>query len=97
MRYYVKIHRSSENCVVSICDEDVLGYSYEGRDLFFEVNEDFYKGDLVTEDVVLNFLEGSNNLNLVGNRIIELSLRKGFIDEDCVRIIGDVKHALRVL
>jgi len=65
--------------VLAACDEDLLGKSFKEQELELHVNEDFYKGELTSEDVFSKLLDRADNINLVGEETIKIAERKSLI------------------
>ena len=86
---YVKVHKD----VVALCDEDIIGKTFEDSKRKLEVSERFYRGDLLDEEKVIGVLKKSKNLNLVGNNVVKIALDNGIISKEEVIKIGEVNHA----
>ena len=54
---YVKIHKSEHQKVIAICDEGLIGKTISEGDKEINISEDFYKGDLLKEEQVLELLK----------------------------------------
>ena len=57
------------------------------------VSEGFYRGEDADEETLVNRLQLATVANLVGKRTLEIAIRHGFVDSDCVMDIGGVPHA----
>ena len=95
-KFYFKVHKHPTETVVAICDEEILGQTFKGDGMTFNVTEPFYKGVLADEQFILDNIGQFTILNIVGNRIVELALREGFISDARILTIGEVKHAQAV-
>ncbi|QCC58717.1 DUF424 family protein [Natrinema thermotolerans] len=84
---------TQEGLLVSVCDEDVLGETFEEGDLSLTVTEEFYGGDVVEEAAVVESLAQADVANIVGTRAVELAVEEGFIDEANVLEVGATLHA----
>lgn len=87
---YVKIKES----VVAVCDEDILGKTFEDDNVLLEIKEEFYKGDLKDKKQVINILKDAINVNLVGKEAIKTAIDAGVIEEENVLYIQGVPYAL---
>ena len=85
---YVKIHKD----VIAMCDEDLIGKKFEDDYRQIEVSERFYKGELVDEEKIIELLEKGTNLNLLGNNVVDIAIKRGFVKEEEVIEIQGVKH-----
>ena len=87
--FYIKKHEK----VIAICDENIVGKKFEEGDRCIEVSERFYKGKKVSEKEVEGVLRGEDNINLVGNKVVELAVKLGVVNSNDVIEIQGVKHA----
>jgi hypothetical protein len=65
----------------------------EGK-IHFEVRESFYKGELTSEEKFKELLTQANNINLVGEKCVNLAVREGYLNEKDIIKIQGVPHAL---
>lgn len=89
----VKVYRKGSEVLVAACDEDIVGKTFRSNDLKITVSEGFYKGEAADEDMLVNRLEMATIANLVGEKTLEIAVRRGFVDPGCVMKIGGVPHA----
>lgn len=86
--------RSTEQgLLVTAVDPEVLGETYEDGDVSLEVTEEFYGGERVDPEAVVDSLSRASIANLVGREVVELAIQEGFVDEDRVLEIGPTLHA----
>ena len=85
----IKVHEN----VVACCDVDLIGKSFEEDKLFLDVSKRFFQGEMFDEEKAIQILNDATNLSLVGERVIALALREGFINEEDVIRIQGVPHA----
>ncbi|MDD5650760.1 MAG: DUF424 family protein [Candidatus Nanoarchaeia archaeon] len=90
-KFYVKTH--DENLIVAICDSDLIGKTFEEKDLQLKVSENFYKGILLNEEEIIEIMKQAKNLNLVGTNIIELGLKLNLIEKEHILYINKIPHA----
>ncbi|WP_049969374.1 DUF424 domain-containing protein [Haladaptatus cibarius] len=84
---------TQEGLLVAVCDDDVLGETFEAGDVSFTVSEEFYGGDEVDESEVVDSLTRASVANIVGTEAVSLAIEKGFIDEESVLDLDSTKHA----
>ena len=89
---YVKIHKSKEREILVICDEDILGKTFEENELQLKVSESFYKGEKKSEKEVIDLISNYDNINLAGKKTIRLAKDNKLIDESSVINISGVPH-----
>jgi len=61
--------------------------------IVFEVREEFYKGMKMTVDEVVDLMEQSTIVNMVGHHVVRKAIEKGLIHPDAVLKISGVPHA----
>jgi hypothetical protein len=87
---------TAKGVLVSVCDEDCLGETYEDGDVSLEVTEEFYAGETATDadaETVIDALRGATVGNLVGEDSVGVAVDAGLVDEDRVLDIDGVQHA----
>ena len=85
--------QTPKGLLVSVCDPDTLGETYENGDVSLTVTEDFYGGEEVDEAAVIDSLDRATVANLVGVRTVELAIEHGFVAEGNVLEIDETLHA----
>ena len=88
--------RTEQGLMVAVCDDDVLGETFENGDISLTVNEEFYGGDEVEEGDVVDSLARANIANIVGCRAVEVAVEAGIIDVAHVLEVGETRHAQMV-
>ena len=89
----LKERETDEGLLVAVCDEDVLGETFENGDVSLTVTEEFYGGESVDERAVADSLARASVANLVGTEAVDLAVREGFVDEANVLDVGATRHA----
>ena len=79
--------------LVSVCDADVLGEEFEAGDVSLSVTVDFYDGEAVDEQQVVESLARCKVANIVGTRAVGLAIEHGFVDEENVLDVDGTRHA----
>lgn len=85
--------RTDRGLLVTACDPDVLGETFEDGSVSIEVTEDFYGGEPVESDTVVDALSRATIANLVGTDVVELAIEEGFVDEERVLEVETTLHA----
>ena len=92
-KMYLKIHKTEERIIISLCDEDLVGKKFTEKNLQLAVNERFYKGDKITEKEAIPILKEAWVLNIVGEKSIKAALKaKAITKENIIKIQG-IPHA----
>jgi hypothetical protein len=88
---------TDEGLLVSVCDADVVGETFENGEVSLTVEEAFYDGEAaesgVAEERVLESLAACSTANLVGTRTVGLALEHGLVDEANVLDLEGTRHA----
>tara|TARA_Y100000310_G_scaffold159627_1_gene159269 strand:- start:30407 stop:30691 length:285 start_codon:yes stop_codon:yes gene_type:complete len=90
---YVKIHRTKDQEIIAICDEDLLGKKFEEGRLMLDVKESFYKGEKKTDEETLEIMKKADILNIVGKKSINLAIKNKIISKDHIIKIKGIPHA----
>jgi len=93
----VKIHKTDERKIISICDEDLIGKKFEEEDLQLDVSEYFYKGESLKEKDILALLEDATSLNIVGKTSIKFALKNDLISSTSIIKIEKIPHSMAIL
>ncbi len=84
---------TQEGLLVAVCDDDVLGETFEAGNVSLTVTEEFYGGDEADESEVLDSLTRASVANIVGTDAVTLAIENGFVDEESVLDLDSTKHA----
>lgn len=84
---------TDEGLLVSVCDADLLGRTFEDGDVSLTVEEGFYDGETVEDEAVVRSLGRCAVANIVGTRAVEVAIEHGFVDEENVLDVGETRHA----
>ena len=85
--------RTDEGLLVSVCDADALGETFEDGEISLTVSEEFYGGEEVEAAAVVASLADADVANLVGTEAVALAVEEGFVDEDRVLEVDGTRHA----
>ena len=82
--------------LVSVCDPELLGETFEDGEISLTVEESFYGGENAVEadaDAVVEGLRRASVANLVGEESVGVAVEAGIIDEATVLEVGETRHA----
>ncbi|KYH26879.1 hypothetical protein HAPAU_07660 [Halalkalicoccus paucihalophilus] len=85
--------QTPKGLLVSVCDRNVLGETFENGDVSITVTEEFYGGEEADESEVAATLARASVANLVGERAVALAIERGHVDETNVLDIDGTPHA----
>ena len=77
--------------IVAVCDEELLGKNLTEHT---KISEQFYKGELVGEEKMIEALEAATTANIFGNNAVEAAINAGIIERENVKEIKKVKYCL---
>ncbi|SFR89464.1 hypothetical protein SAMN05216559_0633 [Halomicrobium zhouii] len=84
---------TDEGLLVSVCDPDVLGETFENGKVSLTVDEAFYDGEEADEQAVVDSLARCSVANLVGTDSVALAVEHGFVEEENVLDLEGTRHA----
>ncbi|MFC7026627.1 DUF424 domain-containing protein [Halomicroarcula sp. GCM10025324] len=84
---------TNEGLLVSVCDPDVMGETFEDGPVSLTVDESFYGGDEVDEQTVVDSLARCAVANIVGEEAVDVAVEHGFVDEENVLDVAGTRHA----
>jgi hypothetical protein len=84
---------TDEGLLVSVCDADILGRTFENGEVTLTVEADFYDGEEADEAAVVESLGRCAVANIVGTRAVGVALEHGFVDEEHVLELEGTRHA----
>ncbi|MFB6079584.1 MAG: DUF424 domain-containing protein [Haloferacaceae archaeon] len=98
MTLLLRERETPEGLLVSVCDDDCLGRTYEGaaEGVSLEVTESFYGGEEAVEadaERVVDSLHRATTANLVGDRAVDVAIDAGLIDRSRVLNLDGTRHA----
>jgi hypothetical protein len=85
-----------EGLLVSVCDAECLGETFENGTVSLDVTEEFYGGDEAEhadEQTVVDSLSRATTANIVGERAVGVAVDAGLVDEERVLDVGGTLHA----
>lgn len=80
----LKLHKNGNSEVVSLCDSNLIGKTFEEGKLHIEISERFYKGEELPKEKVIMVLKSCNNANIVGEKSIKLALDNNIIEKESI-------------
>jgi len=90
---YINLRKRGRQVLLAVCDADLLGKTFQGSDMVFEVREDFYKGFKTSVEEAMDLIEKSTIVNLVGCNTVRKAIEMGYVHPEAVVEICGVLHA----
>jgi hypothetical protein len=84
-----------EGLLVSVCDADVVGETFETEDISLTVKAAFYADNATEADAeaVADSLARATTANLVGKQSVTVAIERGFVDQANVLDLNGTIHA----
>lgn len=90
----VKKHSTRDGrLVLAVCDSELVCQKFEDEKFVLDLDSDFYKGEKMDEDKILELMKHAYIVNLVGEKSINLGLKAGIIDKTNIIKVKGIKHA----
>ncbi|MFA4819337.1 MAG: DUF424 family protein [Candidatus Aenigmatarchaeota archaeon] len=90
--FYYNLFKKDREVLLAICDEDILGKTFNSGDLEITISE-FYKGKNCDGTGALKLAKNATIINAVGNNIINMLIEKKIVEASSVMKIGGTMHA----
>ena len=94
---FYKIHHAYRE-VVAVCDEDLIGKTFEEGNFQLEVKESFFKEETISEEelieLMLDFSKEDATFNIIGKESINCALNAGIIEKNTIKKINNIPFAL---
>ncbi len=93
--FWCKIFQTKEDFVVAICDKELLDkvLNFKEKKIKLKVTKSFYGGAQINESIAVKFLEKATIANLMGEKIVDVATKNGFITKENVIFIDETPHA----
>jgi hypothetical protein len=93
----VKTHTKGDSVLVAVCDEDLLGQTFEEGVLQLDLTSEFYQGQSKTNIEACDIMRNADHLNIVGEKSVKLALDEGLIDEANIKTVDGVPFAQAII
>jgi hypothetical protein len=91
---FFKVHRSRDTGdVVAVCDRELLNTTICHEKLSVTISESFYGNTPAEENEIMDALKNAGNINLIGERSVNLAIEMGLVTKSGCMMIGNVPHA----
>ncbi len=89
---FYKEHFTQKGNVLAACDSELINEVLKEGELEIEVTESFFGAEKATEEEFINLLDKHGNVNLIGNKVVEIAVKEGKVKN--YSLINGVKMAL---
>jgi uncharacterized protein len=90
---YLKIHRSTNQILVAVCDKELIGKKLTKGEIVIDISEYFYKGEIASEETIIQAIKNAPSANIFGTRSVQCAIDSGVLDPECVIYIEGIPHA----
>ncbi len=90
----MKTHRSQNGeVVVAVCDEELIGKKLRvSTRTTVEVAEVFYKGVLIFDSEMIEYIRKGTIVNIVGEKAVSTAIKYGLAKKESIIYIDGVPH-----
>ena len=88
--FSARLIRHKDSNMLNICDKELLGKTLNRDNFRLKISEEYYAEKIVEKEEARDLLQKSDNINMVGKEIIDLSVNMGIGTRDGVKVIDGV-------
>ena len=92
-----RTYESKGGLAIAVADKELIGKTLKFKDIEFFVNPRFYGDKEASNEELIRLLKEAVNINLVGEKSVELGKQAGMIKDENVIMIGKIPHAQAVV
>lgn len=93
-KYSMRIIETEKGRLVNICDSELLGKEFKEKEIVLSIKEEFYRGIIVDEDIVIEEMKKADILIVIGERAVKLAIREKVIHPSAVIRVEGVPYAM---
>ena len=93
MKYIIAKKSGPHGLLLVITDANLLGKKFEEGKIQLDMSKEFYQGEEVSKQEVLNFLETAQHLHLTGKEAVALGVAAGRVDKKKILLVCEIPHA----
>ena len=88
--FSARLIRHQDTSMLNICDSDLLGKTLNRDNFSIKIREEYYAEKTIEKEEAKDLLKQSDNINMVGKDIIDLSVIMGIGSEKGVKVIDGI-------
>ena len=88
--FSARLIRHKDSNMLNICDKELLGKTLNRDNFRLKISEEYYAEKIVEKEEARDLLQKSDNINMVGKEIIDLSVYMGIGPYKGVKVIYGV-------
>ena len=88
--FSARLIRHKDTNMLNICDKDLLGKTLNRDNFSLKISEKYYAEKIVEKEEAKDLLKQSNNINMAGKNIVDLSVSMGIGSANGVKVIDGI-------
>ena len=88
--FSARLIRHKDSNMLNICDKELVGKTLNRDNFRLKISEEYYAEKIVEKEEAIDLLQKSDNINMVGKEIIDLSVDMGIGSHEGVKVIDGV-------
>ena len=88
--FSARVIKHKNTRMLNICDADLLGMTLNRDNFSLKISEKYYAEKTVEKEEAKDLLQKSDNINMVGKEIIDLSVNMGIGSQEGIKVIDGV-------
>ena len=88
--FSARLIKHKDSSMLNICDKDLLGKTLNRDNFSLKISEEYYAEKVVEKEEARDLLQKSDNINMVGKKIINLSVNMGIGSQEGIKVIDGV-------
>ncbi|MGM5485339.1 MAG: DUF424 domain-containing protein [Nanobdellota archaeon] len=87
-----RIHHKDGRSVMTLCDENILGKTFEEGEKILDLSSPFYDGKKISHDYARQFTKTVSSINAAGEESVDFLIKEGLTKEEDVLKIDNIPH-----
>ena len=88
--FSARLIKHKDSSMLNICDKELVGKTLNRDNFRLKISEEYYAEKAVEKEEARDLLQKSDNINMVGKEIIDLSINMGIGSQKGVKVIDGV-------
>ena len=88
--FSARLIKHQDSSMLNICDSDLLGKTLKRDNFSLKISQEYYAEKVVEKEEAKELLKKSDNINMVGKDIIDLSVNMGIGSQEGIKVIDGV-------
>ena len=88
--FSARLIKHQDSSMLNICDSDLLGKTLKRDNFSLKISQEYYAEKVEEKEEAKELLKKSDNINMVGKDIIDLSVNMGIGSQEGIKVIDGV-------